>query len=173
MALWSLLSACMLCPHAVHSAWSDGTVLLLWTPARSAGRIPHPGNINKQRRSCWPCCLLYLRILRPIGASSDQPHSRPATSHPVPSSPLSYNLISSRLFCWLSDVLHIPDRTADVLSRLSKALPAENYTTDERSFYQQLEGRRRVSFPPAISGRWQHLNVLAGCVPLYVPGIYV
>lgn len=36
-------------------------------------------------------------------------------------------------------------RVGDVMSRLSKALPPENYTTDEPSFYQQLEKRQKVS----------------------------
>lgn len=36
------------------------------------------------------------------------------------------------------------------MSRLSKALPPNNYTTDEPSFYQQLETRQKVS-PPAAS----------------------
>lgn len=42
-------------------------------------------------------------------------------------------------------------RAGDVMSRMSKALTPENYTTDEPSFYQQLETRQNVS-PPAASG---------------------
>lgn len=38
------------------------------------------------------------------------------------------------------------------MSRLSKALPPDNYTTDEPSFYQQLETRQKVSPPVAPSG---------------------
>eukprot|EP00752_Nemacystus_decipiens_P005203 g4722.t1 len=39
-------------------------------------------------------------------------------------------------------------RVGDVMSRLSKALPPDNYTTDEPSFYQQLETRQRGFNPP-------------------------
>ncbi|CAM9355985.1 unnamed protein product [Ectocarpus fasciculatus] len=39
-------------------------------------------------------------------------------------------------------------RTTAVLSGLSKALPPENFTTDELKFYEELEGRRRDFKPP-------------------------
>ncbi|CAM9207078.1 unnamed protein product [Ectocarpus sp. 6 AP-2014] len=39
-------------------------------------------------------------------------------------------------------------RTTAILSGLSKALPPENFTTDERKFYEELEGRRRDFKPP-------------------------
>ncbi|CAM9543885.1 unnamed protein product [Laminaria digitata] len=37
---------------------------------------------------------------------------------------------------------------ADIMSRLSRALPPADYTTDEASFCRQLEGRRRDFKPP-------------------------